>query len=155
MIKAFLDERIWPRTERTGDCWEWQGAITAGGYGMIKLGPRHSPNFYVHRLVFEAFNGRIPDGAFICHRCDNPRCCRPEHLFLGDARINNRDKASKGRGKGPCLGGEKNPAAKLSESEVAEIRAALAGGKTGVEVARRFGVSPTTISDINTGRTWS
>jgi hypothetical protein len=155
MNKAFLDERIWPRTDRTGECWEWQGARTKAGYGLIKLGPRHSLNLYVHRLVFEAFNGRIPEGAFICHRCDNPQCCRPEHLFLGDAKINNRDKASKGRAKGPCLGGERNPAAKLSEATVAEIRAALSEGKTGAEVARRFDVSRTTISSIKTGKTWS
>jgi len=154
MIKTFLDERIWPRTDRASNCWEWRGARTKAGYGVIKLGPRHSPNLYVHRLVFEAFNGRIPDGAYICHRCDNPRCCRPEHLFLGDARINNQDAASKGRTKGPHLTGETNPSAKLTAADVAEVRHLLHQGATGVELAARFGVSKSTISNIRKGQTW-
>ena len=154
MIMAFIEERIWPRTNRTGECWEWQGARTKAGYGMIKLGPRLSPNLYVHRLVFEAFNGSIPEGAYICHRCDNPRCCRPEHLFLGDARINNRDAASKGRTKGPHLPGAANPSAKLTADNVAEIRDLLRDGLRGVDLAKRFGVTKTTISSIKNRHTW-
>jgi hypothetical protein len=97
----------------------------------------------------------VPQGLHVCHRCDNPPCVNPAHLFLGDRTANMRDMASKGRY------GRVDPAvlraasAKLTEADVAEIRRRLAAGASQFELARAYGVEQTTISHINRRSTWS
>ena len=87
-------DRLWERVDRSGDCWLWTGAITGVGYGHIYADGRLA---YTHRLAYELTYGPIPEGLFVCHHCDNPPCCRPEHLFLGTAQDNQSDMAAKGR----------------------------------------------------------
>lgn len=75
-------------------CMEWTGTVNAKGYGHIRSGGK---NVAVHRLAWVIANGPIPDGLFVCHKCDNPPCCNVEHLFVGTAAQNNADRDAKGR----------------------------------------------------------
>jgi hypothetical protein len=86
-----------PRSRRTahgGECWEWRGARSADGYGQRRIGGKL---LYLHRLAYEWAAGAIPAGMLVCHRCDNPPCCNPDHLFLGSRADNARDMCRKGR----------------------------------------------------------
>lgn len=96
-------------------------------------------------------------GAFVCHRCDNPRCVRPSHLFIGDAAANNADMRSKGReGHGfACVYGEANAASKLTTEKVSAIRAMAADGIEQRAIAVLFGVSQSAVSLIVSRRRWS
>lgn len=78
------------------DCWEWQGAKLSFGYGSFWM---NGKGWSAHRASWILHGNNIPDGAFVCHHCDNPPCCNPDHLFLGDAMANMRDKIKKGRAK--------------------------------------------------------
>lgn len=112
-------ERVRSKIAVSGDgCWEYQGKrLKAGGYGVIGIDGKL---VRVHRFMFfEAF-GPIPEGLFVCHRCDNPPCCNPEHLFLGTAADNARDMASKGRGRG--VEGAENHNNHLTWEQVQDIR---------------------------------
>lgn len=79
------------------ECWPWTGAASDEGYGRFLLNGRNGGYVMAHRYAWEQANGPIPDGLFVLHRCDNPRCVNPWHLFLGTKGDNNRDRAAKGR----------------------------------------------------------
>jgi hypothetical protein len=84
-----------PRTPTTADiCWEWAGARNSDGYGKSYAGSGYR---MAHRVAWESSFGPIPDGLFVLHRCDNPPCVRPDHLFLGTNTDNVRDSVAKGR----------------------------------------------------------
>lgn len=94
-----LECRFWSKvevTENPDDCWNWKAKAKSGhGYGIFNLGD-HQSN--AHRVSWMLSNGPIPDGLFVCHKCDNPRCCNPNHLFLGTPKDNTDDMNRKGRG---------------------------------------------------------
>ena len=83
----------WEVTE--SGCWEWGGSRDGRGYGTVSVGSDGHP--YAHRFSYETFIGKIPDGHVICHRCDNPPCINPAHLFVGTQADNVQDMVSKGR----------------------------------------------------------
>ena len=91
-------DRFWPKVQRTLDdtCWEWQGYRGADGYGRFRVATRGAPAL-AHRFAYETAFGPIPPGLLVCHRCDNPPCVRPSHLFLGTQQDNIRDCSAKGR----------------------------------------------------------
>lgn len=92
-------ERFWSFIEKTDTCWIWTGAKTVDGYGLlsVKIGERvHTPR--AHRIAYFLANGELPDKSLVCHRCDNPKCCNPAHLFLGTHQDNMTDMAEKHRG---------------------------------------------------------
>lgn len=86
--------RFWSQVEKTAGCWNWTGALNTHGYGHIRVHSKWAPT---HRFSWELSNGLIPDGLSVLHHCDNRRCVRPDHLFLGTALDNVRDMHAKGR----------------------------------------------------------
>lgn len=133
------------------ECWPWLAARLPKGYGVLGRGGRERGNVYAHRFAYEHFVGPIPEGAFVCHRCDNPPCVNPAHLFLGDAAANTADKVSKGR----HPRGETAVGAKISAADVDAIRARYAnGGTTHAELAREYGLARNTVTQILLRYTW-
>jgi hypothetical protein len=118
-------------------------------YGQVKVGRqmRHVP-----RVVYELFVGPIPDGLLVCHKCDNPPCCNPDHLFLGTQLDNAQDRDRKGR-LNPRHG-ELNARAKLSESQALKIIDLYRGGSSSDAIAGTFSVSVSTVQSIVSGKTW-
>lgn len=97
-----IEERFWEKVDKSGDCWVWTGALGGRGYGYIAKpgGSAANPGAHMipaHRVSWEIANGQIPDGLLVCHHCDNPRCVRPDHMFLGTDLDNARDRERKGR----------------------------------------------------------
>jgi HNH endonuclease len=145
MAKDTLARRFWSRVDRRGpdECWIWIGSQLPKGYGTLSCGPQG--NFYAHRVSYELHIGVIPRGQFVLHRCDNPPCVNPRHLFLGSHRDNMRDMVAKERSQK----GTRNPRNKLSPNDVIEIRALYrSGGVSMKALGERFGVSAPHIHDI-------
>ena len=138
------------------ECWEWTGARSSG-YGELAM-----PGTYpakAHQLAWEAANGPVPDGLWVLHRCDNPPCVNPAHLYVGTHADNMRDMRERGRhwyrvNPDNILRGERTGAAKLTADQVSEIRALGAQGASLRAIGLRFGVSKTAIGYILRGRTW-
>lgn len=105
---------------------------------------------YVHRLVYAAIYNVPVDGLVVCHRCDNPPCFRPDHLFIGTQAQNLADMRAKGR----QARGERIGTAKLTEADVREIRSRYPG-ETQAALGREFGVAPQTIGKVVLGRRWA
>lgn len=146
-----LRVRFWSKVDKTGDCWIWTAMIGWKGYGRFRADGKSKA---AHRVAFELTYGPIPDDLFVCHRCDNPPCVNPTHLFLGTPQDNMRDAAAKGRlGKssprGEAIGGHI-----LTEQAVREIRAARAAGVSSIDLERRYGVNQRTIWDAVNRKTW-
>lgn len=142
-------ERFWSKVNKTEECWLWTASVNPAGYGQINLGRNMMRQ--VHRVAWELSNGPIPEGMFVCHRCDVPRCVRPEHLFLGTQADNMRDASQKGR----MHPGELTIGARLTAGQAVEIRRRYAaGGVFQRELGREYGVSRNTIAALTQGRTW-
>lgn len=134
-------------------CRVWTGATNGNGYGVRKVQQRR---VYIHREAWAKANGPIPDGLYVCHHCDNPTCYEVSHLFLGTQSDNMADARAKGRlSRHPrVLRGESCPTAKLSWSDVEEIRQLQREGTSMRSLGRRFGVSHTAIAMAVNGTTW-
>lgn len=130
------------------ECWEWQGTRDAvGGYGMIRT---KTGSLGAHRLAYQLAYGPILPGLAVCHSCDNRLCVNPNHLFLGTAGDNMRDRTAKGR----AAKGEQNGRAKLTAPQVRAIRELHAAGASLNSLAKRFGVGRPTITGIVRGTKW-
>lgn len=124
-------------------CWEWSRASTKAGYGVLRI---KGKTILAHRASHELWVGPIPENHYVCHRCDNPPCMNPEHLFVGTPSENSYDASAKGRHSA-------NP--RLSAEDVRAIRDELGQGIVQRRIAERYGVCPQTITNIKTGRQWS
>lgn len=125
------------------ECWGWRGGKTVMGYGNIHT-PGTKQRRNAHRVSYEIHYGPIPDGAHICHTCDNPICTNPNHLYVGDAHTNGADKRERGRA---------NPR-KLTRPEVLELRRLYSEGTSADELGEIFSVHPYTAYRAAVGVTW-
>lgn len=146
-------------------CWNSKGDPKTGGYGHAQFkGQKH----YLHRIAYATFVAPVRKGENILHRCDNPACCNPTHLFLGSHRDNMRDKMAKGRGNHQfgdkhharlcpeeMARGEDNGSVKLTEDQVLKIRAGRSAGIKRKILAEEFGVCIGTIKSISSRKTWT
>ena len=127
------------------------------GYGRILLGGKKGKTFGAHRISWFLAHGPIPDGLSVLHRCDNPPCVNPDHLFLGTQADNLRDMGEKRRSspqtKPELFRGSNNGRAKLNEQQVRDIRA-MDESLSNIAIAKQFGVSDVAIAFIRLGRTW-
>lgn len=147
------EDRFWPKVEKSpSGCWLWIGAVSRfSGYGHFHFAGEQR----AHRVSYILSFGQIPDGMFVLHACDNRRCVRPDHLFLGNHTDNMKDAKRKGRlVPPPKVFGERHHLAKLSDENVAFIRANYKPrdpvyGATAL--SRRFNVSPSLIFAIGSG----
>ena len=176
-------ERFWSKVDKDGPvcvpelgpCWMWTAGTQRGGYGCIRVSGKHVG---AHRLVWELHFGQIPPGQWVLHRCDNPPCVRPSHLFLGTSADNQRDCVAKGRHSvsleqmlqdvmvapwkalmsagGPRVAfGESHYSAKLTTAQVEAIRRRYIPHRVSTyKLAKEFGVSRSAISDVLSGKHW-
>lgn len=167
-LRLSVAEKFWSNVDKTpgqgpaGDCWQWTGARRGSRvskqsstyYGGMHVG---SKVMLAHRISYELAYGSIPTGLGVLHRCDNPACVRPSHLWAGNHLSNVRDAWSKGRGyipRNPARG-EASGSAKLTEEKVRSLRELHATGKyTFVLLGKRFNVTPPTAEAAIKRRTW-
>lgn len=128
------------KNDRANGCWIWSGPVNNKGYGYISINGDFK---LAHRLSFSLIKGVIPEGAHLCHSCDTPRCCNPDHLTVGDAQYNTIDSLVKGRRR-----------VKLDINKVKEIRALYADGTPRKVLMDVFEVGKTTIDDVVTCKNW-
>jgi len=145
-----LSERFWEKVNVRGseECWPWLAATKQGGYGRIS-GERGEPQLS-HRVAYKLAVGTIPDGLVVCHRCDNPSCVNPSHLYLGTQADNLCDMRSKGRGNPPR--GSRHPKARLTEELARAIRH---DPRSHRQIARELGIGKSTIGMVKAGITWT
>lgn len=146
-VRCTLESRL---LEVKGGCLEWTAARTKEGYGLVVLGAhtgwRRSQK--AHRIAYAINVGEIPAGQMVCHACDNPPCCNPDHLFIGTPAENVADKVRKlrqARGEGVRRHG-------LTEQMVREIRADT---RSPGQIARALGVSRTAVANVRRGVSWT
>ncbi len=162
-----IERRLLDRLVRASSgCWIWTGSKNEKGYGKIGVWNANSDSAtYTHRLSYTLFCGLIPDGMFVCHRCDNPACCNPVHLFIGTNEDNVRDMVSKERNsKGEShylrrnpdriLKGERIASAKLTERLVREIVRRSESGESQADISRDTGMSRASVCLIVNRKVW-
>lgn len=140
------------RSAGTEACWPWIGEINhlRRGYGTYY--PRRRVKWRAHRVALSIALGRpVAPTLDVLHSCDNPACCNPAHLREGTHNENMGDAVARGRHVNPVMHGEANGFAKLSNSDVAAIRARAAAGERGAALARAFGVGKSHVSRILRG----
>lgn len=148
-----VSSRFESYVKRSDGCWEWIGKLMTTGYGRFSMNGKHLSS---SRVAYAFIYGPIPPGIYVCHKCDNPKCVRPDHLFAGTHADNMRDMAAKGRGRSGCVSmpGESNPQAVLTERDVYLIRSLVQKDVKQKVLADTFGVTFQTISDIARGKRW-
>ena len=177
MSRPTIEQKFWSRVKKSNGCWEWIGLILNTGYGQISW---KGKDWSAHRVAWILTNGEIPPGLYICHKCDNRKCVRPDHLFAGTQRENIDDMVAKGR----SLKGDRNPArrhpermprgenhglrknpmraargtkngnSRLSEADVLSLRADRKLGLTYDALASKYEIDRTTVMQIARRITW-
>lgn len=149
-IVRFSQSLVISKKER--GCWMWTGAFTKNGYGLFWFGRRQ---YLAHRISYLLHFGNDPGPMLVCHKCDNKKCVRPAHFFLGTHADNHADMMNKGRHPQRGPKGEAHSKSKLKNGDIPKIRALIKAGERSKDIAPKFGVSPATIWQIKTKRTWS
>lgn len=144
-------ETRWIVDKETG-CWEWQGYKNEDGYGRASYGGKLE---LAHRMTYTMFKGNIPKGMCILHKCDNPGCCNPEHLFVGTRSDNMQDMLAKGRGSKRQVFGEEHSHTSFTELDILEIRKDWHESTISCrDLGEIHGVTPGCISAICRGENW-
>lgn len=151
MTNDELKKRFWEKVAKSGtnECWIWTASVAGKGYGQIKS-PKERRQVYAHRLSYEMHKGKIPKGMLVCHRCDNPRCVNPKHLFLGSPADNLGDMAAKDR----HLYGERNAEHRLTEQAVHSVFDLSENGWSQYRIAKHVGVGQPQVGRILRGERW-
>jgi len=156
MIDESLKDRFYSKLDIKGpeECWEFKGS-NRDGYGQLKMTKSRKiiGATHVSYMIYNSIKS-IPKGMHVCHKCDNPPCCNPAHLFLGTAKDNSNDKISKGRAKYADQSGKNNGNSVLTEKQIKLIIQQIKSGKTNVSIAKSFGVTHSMISSIRLGKSW-
>jgi hypothetical protein len=139
------EERFYYYTspEPNSGCWLWIGCSEKGGYGFLRV---NGKNIRAHRFSYELHVGPIKSGLYVCHKCDNPCCVNPEHLFLGTNSENQIDCSRKNR---------RWKTQKLTLEQVKEIKRLAELGERTKDLAQKYGVSVPLISNIKSGIRWA
>jgi hypothetical protein len=143
-------QRFWQDVEITSSCWLWNGPVDKDGYGRVFVDGRY---VRAPRFVWSMLRGPIPDGMIVCHHCDKPPCCNPDHLFVGTYKDNTQDMVRKGRDY--KLRGSDQPASKLTETQVREIRKRYeAGDILQKTLASEYSISRAAVCLILNRKSW-
>jgi len=147
--KKSLFERFMEKVEVTENCWIWKGFKTAKGYGQIGKGKAGEPILRAHRVSWEFAYGEIEEGLLVCHKCDNPSCVKPSHLFLGTPQENSSDMVMKGRnGSGFNVYN-----AKYTDEMIEKVRSEYESGHfTQRELADKFGIARSYMNKLLNGQ---
>lgn len=156
-----LEQKLWSRVKRGGSdqCWPWVGCRAGKGYGVLRF---RGKNVLTHRVA-ALLAGKIENLAapkskrasgFVLHRCDNPPCCNPQHLFTGSYLDNTRDAISKNR-KFVAGSGVSSPRSKLTSSEVKSVRELASAGWSLTRLSQRFRISRSTVSRVVRGEAYA
>jgi len=129
--------RFWAKVRRSSDseCWEWTASRTLGGYGQMEVAGKFQS---AHRMSWVIAFGAIPDDMCVLHKCDNPRCVNPNHLFLGDTKDNVMDRERKGRGRSQH---SNLFVRKFTDDQIAAMRADKLNGVTTAQLMAKYGIS--------------
>lgn len=153
-----IKEMFYDRVSISDKCWIWEGSKHIQfGYGVLKFGGRKGKLLLAHRISYEIHTGEIPHGYCVLHKCDNPPCVNPNHLFIGTRTDNALDKVSKGRQSfTPGVKGSKSPNAKLTDGDVLFIRSTYSPRKVSADtLAKKFGISKRAVLRIIHRVTWN
>ena len=156
-MKITNTERFWRKVDRRDphECWEWQGGTKGIPYGVFLTTPAFKQRKVTipSRYSWELHHGPVPEGMCVLHRCDNPPCVNPAHLFLGTPSDNTQDMLEKGRH--PSRAGEANGWASLTEADVREMRRLYGEGMRNADIARHMGLDPRTTHRIVRRKSWA
>ena len=149
-VKCHNLDSLQKHKEKDLICWEWKKGKDKDRYGRVQINYKLQRT---HRLSYREFVGKIPEGKLVLHKCDNPPCCNPNHLFLGTKKDNSDDMKNKNRGK--WLIGEKHGISKLNKKQVIQIRKYWKTGKyTQMKLGKIFNISRPQISNIINNKVW-
>jgi hypothetical protein len=147
-----LKTRFFENVKKTKGCWLWSGNLNTDGYGVLTVKNKKPKQQKAHRLSYEIHKGKIPKGLIICHKCNNPSCVNPKHLYAGTHKQNSRDMVVSGHSQR----GEKHPQSVLTKEKVIEIRRKYFSEKLSYQkLSKLFSVSPATIGLIIRRNTWN
>jgi len=151
-------ERFWNKVDKNGpslkkemtNCWLWKGAIDKSGYGIMCMKKHFKRQTSAHRISWTLINGKIPELKEICHKCDNPRCVRPDHLFVGTHKENMNDRDGKNRN----AKGELNGRSKINSNDVIKIRKLSESGLKYTKISNMYKIDRKTVKDIVVRKLW-
>lgn len=141
VVSEEIKKKFWSKADKTEKCWIWKGSIGSRKYGLFLIKREH---FRAHILSY-LFTKGDPSGLNVLHKCDNPNCVNPSHLFLGTQLDNMRDMIKKGR---------KRCRKKLTEEMVRMIKTELLHKSKNSQISKKYSISNTTIENIKRNKIW-